>query len=143
MRFSPSISTLVFDELLTTLEVIGVENTIKTLREAKTKNSIYSNVDFIINTVSEVTGVDRERILHGIDRNDERKIALSLAIFYIKKEYSYGYSELKKIFNRDRAALSRYHSLVENLPATPKSDIDKKLKNYTKKINFFIEKNKK
>ena len=72
-------------------------NTIKILKEAKTKNKAYSDVDFIINVVSDVTGVDKERILHGIDRNDERKIALSLAIFYIKKQYSYGYSELKKI----------------------------------------------
>jgi len=142
MRFSPSISTLVFDELLTTLEVIGVENTIKTLKEAKNQNK-NSDVDFIINVVSEVTSVDKERILYGIDRNDERKIALSLAIYFIKKEYSYGYSELKKIFNKDRAALSRYNSMIENLPGTPKTEIDKKLKTYIKKINFFIIQRKK
>jgi hypothetical protein len=142
MRFSPSISTLVFDELLTTLEMIGVENTIKTLKEAKKKNA-FTNIDFVVNTVSDVTNVDRDRILYGTDRSDERKMALSLAIYFVKIEFSYGYSDLKKIFNnKDRAALSRYYNMVSNLPATPKSDIDKKLKAYHKKISFFINEKK-
>ena len=40
-----SISTAIFDELLTTVEVIGIESTIKALQEAKSKSLILQDLD--------------------------------------------------------------------------------------------------
>jgi chromosomal replication initiation ATPase DnaA len=144
MRNNLSISSQVFDELITALEMIGIENTIKTLQEAKTNSLILSDLDveFIIKCVSDVTGVSKETMLYGNERNDERKIALSLCIYLIKKELDYSFSTIKKIFKKDKSALSRYNTLVEKLPSNPKTDIDKKLSTYLKKINLLITEKK-
>jgi chromosomal replication initiation ATPase DnaA len=144
MKMSASISSQIFDELLTTLELIGVENTIKTLQEAKSKSLILGDLDieFVIKTVSEITGVSKERILYGTDRNDDRKIALSLCIYFIKNEFSYSLSELRRIFKKDESGLSRYNAIAEGVPANPKTDFDKKLSGYLKKINLIITERK-
>ena len=88
MKNNISVSSQVFDELLTALEMIGIENTIKTLQDAKSNSLILSDLDveFIIKSVSEITSVSKETILYGTDRTDERKIAISLCIYFIKKE---------------------------------------------------------
>lgn len=143
MRFSPSISTLVFDELLTTLEVIGVDNTIKTLKEAKTKSILQNyDIDFVLNSVSSITKVESERILYGTDRTDERKMALALCIYYIKNECDYTYIDLKRIFNKDESALWRYYSMVEHIPEKPKTEFDKILSSYTKKMKLLLTQRK-
>ena len=75
-----SISTTIFDELLTTIEKIGVDRTVKILQEAKLQSVLLNdiNIEFVLNTVSEVTSVSRDTILNGVIRNDERKIAIQL-----------------------------------------------------------------
>lgn len=144
MKSSASISTNIFDELIVTVERIGVEKTIKTLQEARSNILILSdvNVENIINAVTELTGVQKERILHGTDRSDERKMALSLCVYFIKSEFGYSYSDLKKIFNKDEAALYRYHQAVEKLPVKPKTDFEKKLSEFSKKIELLITREK-
>ena len=142
-----SISNLIFDELFSTVESIGVERTIKTLKDAKSNSLILKdlNIDFIITSSSEVTGVSKERILHGADRNDERKIAIALCVFFIKSELGYSLGEIKRILNKDESALSRYNSLVEKIKdnkAKIKSNFDKQLEDNYRKINLLItEKN--
>jgi len=143
MRFSPSISTLVFDELLTTLEVIGVDNTIKTLKEAKTKSILQNyDIDFLVNSVSSITGVDSDRILYGIDRSDDRKMALALCVYFVKVECGYTYIDLKKIFSKDESALWRYYIMVDQLPEKPKTEFDKKLISYVKKMKLLLTQRK-
>jgi len=144
MTKSASISTNIFDELIVTVESIGVEKTIKTLQEARARILILSdlNVDNIINSVTEITGVSKERILHGTERSDERKMALSLCVFYIKNEFKYSYSDIKKIFNKDESALYRYYCLIEKLPMKPKSQFEKTLNEFRKKLELLITREK-
>jgi hypothetical protein len=144
MKNTASISTNMFDELIVTVEYIGIEKTIKSLQEARSKILIISdvNVENIINSVVEITGVQKDRILHGTDRSDERKMAISLCVFYIKNEFYYSYSDLKKIFNKDESALCRYNQSIENIPKNPKTDFDKKLSEYCKKLELLITKQK-
>lgn len=144
MKNNISVSSQVFDELLTALEMIGIENTIKTLQDAKSNSLILSDLDveFIIKSVSEITSVSKETILYGTDRTDERKIAISLCIYFIKKELDYTFTTLKKIFKKDKSALSRYNTIIEKLPKLPKTDFDKKLSTYQKKINTLITEKK-
>ena len=142
-----SISTAVFDELLTTIETIGVDRTVKVLKDAKCENLILEdlNVDFVLKCVSEVTSVSKERILHGNDRNDERKVSVSLAVFFIKNHFSYSLSDLKKIFGKDESALSRYNAVVEKFirsTAKPKTEFDKMLDSHYKRINLLITEKK-
>lgn len=144
MAKSASVSNNMFDELIITVECIGVDNTIKTLQEARSKKLILSDlsIDNIIQFVVEVTSVSKERILRGSDRSDERKMATALSVFYIKKESGYSYSDLKKIFNKDESALFRYNQMIDGLPKQPKTDFDKRLQELCKKVELLITREK-
>jgi hypothetical protein len=144
MKLNGSISNQIFDELMTTVEVIGIDRTIKTLQEAKANNMILEdlNIEFILKCVTQVTSVSKERILNGTDRSDDRKIATALCVYFIKKEFFYSYGDMSKIFNKDESSLSRYNSLIENVPDKPKSEFDKNIDNYLKKINLLITEKK-
>lgn len=139
-----SISSQIFDELITTVELIGVDKTIKTLKKAKADVLILSdlNIDFVVTSVSEVTGLSKERILNGTDRSDERKIAIALCVFVIRNEFAYTYSQIQGIFNIGISALSRYCTLVEKAPKTPKTEFDKRLTDLLKQINILITEKK-
>ena len=143
-KINTSISNRILDELFATVEVIGLEKTIKSLQDAKTNSLILKDVDidFFINIISDITGVRRERLLNGNDRNDERKVSTALCIYFLKKELYYSYSDLKKIFQKDEAALYRYFSLVENRPKKPKTTFDKLLDESYKKANLLITEKK-
>jgi hypothetical protein len=144
MKLTGSISNQIFDELITTLEVIGIDRTIKTLQDAKANSLILEdlNIEFILSCVNQVTGVSKERILNGNDRNDERKIAIALCVYFIKKEFFYSYGDMSKIFKKDESSLSRYNSLIENKPDKPKTEFDKNIENYYRKINLLITEKK-
>ena len=144
MKINGSISNKIFDELMTTVEVIGIDRTIKTLQEAKANSLILEdlNIEFILKCVTDVTQVSKERILNGSDRNDDRKVATALCVYFIKKEFYYSYGDMSKIFNKDESSLSRYNSLIENIPEKPKSEIDKNIANYLRKINLLITEKK-
>jgi len=135
----------ILDELLYTVESIGVEKTIKRLKEARTQKLILEdiNIDFILSAVCEVTNVAKERILHGKDRSDERKGAIALFVYFLKKEFNfYSYSDLKKVLDKDESALYRYYSLVSSLPSNPKSEFDITLSGYVKRIELLITEKK-
>lgn len=144
MKLNGSISNQIFDELMTTVEVIGIDRTIKTLQEAKANILILEdlNIEFILKCVTQVTSVSRDRILNGTDRSDERKVATALCVYLIKREFFYSYGDMSKIFNKDESSLSRYNSLIENVPDKPKSELDKNIDTYLKKINLLITEKK-
>lgn len=144
MKLNGSISNQIFDELMTTVEVIGIDRTIKTLQEAKANILILEdlNIEFILKCVTQVTSVSRDRILNGTDRSDERKVATALCVYLIKREFFYSYGDMSKIFNKDESSLSRYNSLIENVPDKPKSELDKNIDSYLKKINLLITEKK-
>jgi len=144
MDKTASISSSIFDELIVTIESIGVEKTKKSLQEARSTALILGNtsIDNIINVVAEITGVNKERILHGIDKGDERKMAIALSIYYIKVEFQYSYTDLKKIFNKDAGALCRYNKFIEHLPTKPKTDFDMKLSAYCKQVELLLTREK-
>ena len=139
-----SVSTQVLDELLTTIEVIGLDNTIKNLKEAKSNFLTLDDydIDFILSSVVKVTGVSKDSIIFGRDRNDERKISVALCVHFIKDEFNYSYSDIKKILKKDEAALWRYNSIIENVPTNPKTEFDKKISGYIKKVKLLLTEKK-
>jgi len=144
MKKELSISNLIFDELLTTVEIIGLDKTIKTLQDAKAQSLISKdlNIDFIINIVCDVTNFRKDRLMVGNERTDEKKIAMSLAVYFLKTTLLYSYGDIKKIFNKDESALYRYYQMVEQRPKKPKSEFDKNLELNFKKINLIITEKK-
>jgi chromosomal replication initiation ATPase DnaA len=144
MKKELSISNLIFDELLTTVEIIGLDKTIKTLQDAKAQSLISKdlNIDFIINIVCDVTNFRKDRLMIGNERTDAKKITMSLAVYFLKQTLLYSYADIKKIFNKDESALYRYCQMVEQRPKKPKSEFDKNLELNFKKINLIITEKK-
>ena len=132
------------DELLSAVEVIGIDKTIKTLQEAKTQSLIANNfdIDFVINVVCDVTNYRKDKLLIGNERNDPKKMAMSLCVYFLKVSFNYSYAEIKKILNKDESALYRYYQMVEERPKKPKDEYDKNLELYFKKINLIITEKK-
>jgi chromosomal replication initiation ATPase DnaA len=130
----------IIDELFLTVESVGINTTIKALKFARDNGMEDSKANYIINLVSSITNVDTDRILSGTDRTDERKISLSLSIYFIKNYCDLSFPELKKIFLKDLSALHKYYSIVDSaISEIPKTDFDKSLINYYKKINLSLQ----
>lgn len=144
MKQTLSSFVFLFEELLSCIEVIGVEDTIKTLQDAKSRSLIKSDltIDFIINIVADVTSLSRDRIINGKDKNDERKMALALCVHFLKNEFNYSYKDLSPLLKKDTSALSKYNSYVKKLPSESKTNFDKKLESYIKKIKLKIAEKK-
>jgi hypothetical protein len=144
MRDSHSISHILLDEIITTIEVIGFEKTIKTLQNAKNYGSVSrdSDIEYILDNISKITSVSKDRILFGSDRSDDRKLAIAACVYFIKNEYAYSLSELKIIFNKDASQLSRYNKIVSSVPEKPKTQFDKKLTNIIRKMKLLINEKK-
>ena len=103
MKQTLSSFVYLFEELLSCIEVIGVEDTIKTLQDVKSRSLIKSDltIDFIINIVADVTSLSRDRIINGKDKNDERKMALALCVHFLKNEFNYSYKDLSPLLKNE------------------------------------------
>jgi len=144
MKNQVSISNAIFDELLTTVEIIGLDKTIRTLQDAKANSLISKNIDIdnIINIVCEITNYRKDKLLIGNERSDDKKIAMALVVYFLKEILLYSYADIKKILNKDESALYRYYRMVHERPKKPKTDFDKNLELNYKKVNLIITEKK-
>lgn len=144
MKQTLSTFVFLFEELLSCIEVIGVDDTIKTLQDAKSRLLIKSDftIEFIINAVSDVTSISKDKIINGKDKNDDRKMALALCVHFLKNEFNYSYKDLSPLLKKDTSALSKYNSFVKKLPNESKTEFDKKLESYIKKVKLKIAEKK-
>ena len=144
MKQTLSSFVFLFEELLSCIEAIGVEETIKMLQDAKSSSLIKSDltIDFVINAVADVTSLSKDRIINGKDKSDDRKLALALCVHFLKNEFNYSYKDLSPLLKKDISALSKYNSFVKNLPSDSKTDFDKKLESHIKKIKLKIAEKK-
>jgi hypothetical protein len=144
MKKDLSISNQIFDELLSAIEVIGLDKTIKTLQDAKAHSLISKDlgIDFILTLVCDTTNFRKDKLLVGNERSDDKKIAMSLAVYFLKNTLLYSYGDMKKIFNKDESALYRYYQMVEQRPKKSKTEFDKNLELNYKKINLLITEKK-
>jgi len=144
MKKDLSISNQIFDELLSAIEVIGLDKTIKTLQDAKAHSLISKDlgIDFILTLVCDTTNFRKDKLLVGNERTDEKKIAMSLAVYFLKNTLFYSYGDMKKIFNKDESALYRYYQMVEQRPKKAITPFEKNLELNYKKINLLITEKK-
>ena len=103
MSLPPSIYGKIMDEVFTTVESIGIDRTCQILQDAKAKSLMLSDdtIDFFLEITCNQVGITKDVLLYGNERNDERKMALSLSIYFIKEELKYSYKQLKMVFNKD------------------------------------------
>jgi len=135
----------VMGEVFTAIESIGIDGTIKALKEAQTSSIILNDTDveFVLQCVSNVTSIRRELILNGTERTDDRKIALSLSMYFVKEYTSLkSFEDLKKIFKKNVSLIHRNIKMVKEMPTKPKTDFDKKMDSHYKTIEKLIKEKK-
>lgn len=144
MSKKPVNSSDLFNEVMKTVEVMGMDETSKILQKARFNSLTLhdGNIEFILKAISKQTSVEVERIIHGTDKTDERKIAVALCVYYIKSELRYSYGVIKKILKKDEAALSRYYTLVKKVDMkNPRGQLNQAICNYVTQLNIlFTEK---
>jgi len=132
-------------EVFRSVEIMGVQSTVKCLQDARFNSMTLNDkrIEYILKEVSVETGVKIERIINGTDKTDERKIAVALCVFFIKRELHHSYSDMKKILKKDEAALSRYFTMVKNVDLeNPRGYFDEALSLKIKKLNLVITERK-
>jgi len=143
LKITMTKSAEIFDHLFLLLETKGIDETIKALQEAASdKPKKNFDIDFVLSVVSQVTGVDKKRIIGGNDRTDDRKIAVSLCVYFVKEHFNYSLKEMEHFFNKGESALSRYNQSIERRPNKPKTDFDKRVDTFFKKVNLIISEKK-
>ena len=135
----------IIGEVFITIDCVGIDGLLKSLKETQKSAIVLNNseVEFIFQCVSNVTSVRRDLILNGTEKTDSRKIALCLSMYFIKTYTSVKSPEdLKKIFNKDVSLIHRNIRMVKEIPAKPKTDFDKTMVDYFKKIEKLIKEKK-
>ena len=128
-------------EILESVESIGIDNTTKILQNAKIQNIVIDdvNIESVLNIISIKCEVDVDRILNGKDKTDERKIATALCVYHFVENLHLSYADIKKVLNKDKAALSRLYSLVKGIDfKSPRGEFNKKIVSLVNEINLEI-----
>jgi len=139
------LSSEIMGEVFITIDCVGIDGLINSLKETQKFSIILNNteVEFILQCVSNVCGVRRDLILNGTERTDDRKIALCLAMYFMKEYTSIkSFEDLKKIFKKNVSLIHRNIKLVNNMPTKPKTDFDKKMDSHYKTIEKLIKEKK-
>ena len=126
-------------EAVKTAEVIGIENTTNLLRKARVVITD-EHVNKIIKNITQQTGVSYEQIIYGTEKTDERKIAVSLCVYFIKNQLHYSYSKIKRFIPKDNAALSRYYRNLKTLDMNnPRGFFNKQLLSHYKALELIFK----
>ncbi len=135
----------VINEVFRNVDIMGIEDTVKVLRKARSEFLTLQDrgIEGILKVIIEYTGVTLERLIHGTDKTDERKIAIALSVYFIKTDLGYPYADIKKIMKKDEAALSRYFGLIKSLnPNNLRGDFDKTLYKSYQELNILFTEQK-
>jgi hypothetical protein len=120
------------------VEEIGLEDTLLAIEKGKKIivnekhiNSIDYKVANILQKISEVTTIPIQTIIYGSEKTDERKIAVSLSVYFIKEFCDLSLRELKLVLRKDPSSLSRYFRFAMKIikKNNHKTDLEKKFMN--------------
>lgn len=129
------------DELFTTVEVIGVQKTFLTLKQAQ--SSAINPSDNIINIVCSFTNSTKQKLIEGRERTDARREIVMLAVYFLKTELGYTYSQISDCLRKDESAIFRYYKeskeILSNRGLTP---FEKSFKENVKKIKALLNQKK-
>lgn len=102
-------------EVFNCVAEIGINGTLDALEQGKkiVKNqkqldSMDYKVSLILQKVSEFTTIPIHIIIDGTQKTDDRKIAVSLSVYFIKEYCDLSLREMKAILKKDESSMSRY-----------------------------------
>jgi hypothetical protein len=131
-------------ELAESVKDLGFEETVFLLKGARKEKEFEKRITTILSIICNNVNIEIEKISQHNLRDDRRKIAIGMCIYFCKKYYQYTYEEISKAMklNLKFQILNRYHKLVKNAKMTnPKSEVDIIIAKHINIINSEIQKN--
>lgn len=133
------------DELFRTVEAIGVDNTLKTLRQAQFQEVKFDDkrVEAVVTLVSKKTSVPAYEILFGVGRKNERKYAIGFCAFYLHSPsfFNIDMEIVTDFLKKDQNLLYKYSKLVQKL--NPNHTNDKKFFDWKRELDSEVNKHAK
>jgi hypothetical protein len=101
--------TDLIQELLKSVEVLGVDATTSVLKVARTNTLTLQDkrVEFVLKMVSSHYMQPIEEIINSHNKSVKRMLALKFSIFYLYDAFEFSFTDLKMLFKRDKSLLSR------------------------------------
>lgn len=112
--------TDLIQELLKSVEVLGVDATTNALKIARSNTLTLQDkrVEFVLKMVSEYYLKSIEDIINSHSKSTKRIFALKFAIYYLYEVFGFSFGELKMIFKRDKSLLSRSTKEIKEIVET-------------------------
>jgi hypothetical protein len=109
--------TDLIQELLKSVEVLGVDATTDALKVARTNSLSLQDkrVDFVLKMVSQHYIVPIEEIIYSHKKSTKRMFALKFSVYYLYDVFDFSFTDLKKLFKRDKSLLSRFTKEIKDL----------------------------
>jgi len=101
--------TDLIQELLKSVEVLGVDATTNALKIARSNTLTLQDkrVEFVLKMVSSYYLQSIEDIINSHSKSYKRMLALKFSIYYLYEVFEFSFGDLKMLFKRDKSLLSR------------------------------------
>lgn len=109
--------TDLIQELLKSVEVLGVDATTNVLKIARSNTLTLQDkrVEFVLKMVSTHYLQSIEDIINSHNKSYKRMMALKFSIYYLYEVFDFSFSDLKMFFKRDKSLLSRSTKEIKEL----------------------------
>ena len=136
--------TDLIQELLRSVEVLGVDATTNALKIARSNNLTLQDkrVEFVLKMVSEYYLQSIDDIINSHSKSSKRMFALKFSIYYLYEVFGFTFGDLKVLFKRDKSLLSRSTKEIREMIKTnmnikmTKSKFDLLVTDFKLKNNF-------
>jgi hypothetical protein len=109
--------TDLIQELLKSVEVLGVDTTTHVLRVARSNALTLEDkrIEFVMKMVSTHYTKSIDEIINSHSKSQKRIYALKFAIYYLYDVFKFSFGDLKIFFKRDKSLLSRSAQEIRDL----------------------------
>ena len=113
----PTGEIILLEELLKSVEALGVDGTTNALKVARSKSITLEDkrVEFILNMVSAHYNIPIEDIINTHTKSTKRMLALKFSIYYLYDVFDISFGDLKFVFKRHKSLLSRSAKEIRQL----------------------------
>jgi hypothetical protein len=137
-------ANILLQEFLSTIETIGVDETIKALSIARKETLSLQDkrIDFLVKMICQSFNVSPDEVFTSKDRNTNRLFAFKFIVYYLYEAFDFSYPDISLVTHKDVAWVYRCHKELENILLDKKNSLQKKFSKFDLLINEFKLNNK-
>lgn len=134
-------SQRLINELLNTIDRIGIKETIQALR--RKQNDIENNIPelqiHIIDCCCNQFGIQENKLLYGRDKSEARYNAIGVSAYFLNKHLGLTQTKISLLLKKDISTISRHIKRLHNLNMKYENErqLDLIIKDLDKKIKEF------